>query len=51
VKENHIIAAGSEASGGITLANIRPVAETGIDYISIGSLTKHLNAADLSLRF
>jgi nicotinate-nucleotide pyrophosphorylase (carboxylating) len=40
-----------EASGGLTLAGIRTVAESGIDYISIGSLTKHLAAIDLSLRF
>jgi nicotinate-nucleotide pyrophosphorylase (carboxylating) len=40
-----------EASGGLTLASIRTVAQAGIDYISIGALTKHLNAIDLSLRF
>jgi nicotinate-nucleotide pyrophosphorylase (carboxylating) len=40
-----------EASGGLNLANIRPVAELGIDYISVGALTKHLHAIDLSLRF
>jgi nicotinate-nucleotide pyrophosphorylase (carboxylating) len=40
-----------EASGGVDLGNIRAVAETGIDYISVGSLTKHLRAVDLSLRF
>lgn len=40
-----------EASGGITLENIRSYAETGIDYISIGALTKHLHAIDLSMRF
>jgi nicotinate-nucleotide pyrophosphorylase (carboxylating) len=40
-----------EASGGLDLGSIRAVAETGIDYISIGSLTKHLRAIDLSLRF
>jgi len=40
-----------EASGGITLANIRPIAETGVDRISIGSLTKDVRAADLSMRF
>jgi nicotinate-nucleotide pyrophosphorylase (carboxylating) len=40
-----------EASGGLTLAGIRTVAESGIDFISIGSLTKHLHAIDLSLRF
>lgn len=40
-----------EASGGITLANIRSVAETGVDYISTGDLTKHIRAIDLSMRF
>ena len=40
-----------EASGGIELDNIRQVAETGVDYISIGSLTKHLHAIDLSMVF
>ncbi|MGI9045298.1 MAG: carboxylating nicotinate-nucleotide diphosphorylase [Burkholderiales bacterium] len=39
-----------EASGGITLANVRDVAETGVDRISIGSLTKDIAAVDLSLR-
>lgn len=40
-----------EASGGITLENIRALAETGVDRISIGALTKHLQAIDLSMRF
>jgi nicotinate-nucleotide pyrophosphorylase (carboxylating) len=40
-----------EASGGITLENIRAVAETGVDCISVGALTKHVRAVDLSLRF
>jgi nicotinate-nucleotide pyrophosphorylase (carboxylating) len=40
-----------EASGNITLETIRPVAETGVDFISIGGLTKHVNAIDLSMRF
>ena len=40
-----------EASGGITLENVRAVAETGVDRISIGSLTKDVAAADLSMRF
>jgi nicotinate-nucleotide pyrophosphorylase (carboxylating) len=40
-----------EASGGITLDNIRAIAETGVDFISVGGLTKHLRAIDLSLRF
>ncbi|HEY3858637.1 MAG TPA: carboxylating nicotinate-nucleotide diphosphorylase [Gammaproteobacteria bacterium] len=40
-----------EASGGIDLKVIRQVAETGVDYISVGSLTKHVQAVDLSMRF
>jgi nicotinate-nucleotide pyrophosphorylase (carboxylating) len=40
-----------EVSGGVTLATVRKLAETGVDYISIGSLTKHVHAVDLSLRF
>lgn len=40
-----------EASGGIDLPALRRVAETGVDYISVGSLTKHVHAVDLSLRF
>ena len=40
-----------EASGGITLAKVRAVAETGVDRISIGSLTKDIKAIDLSMRF
>ena len=40
-----------EASGGITLDNVHAVADTGVDFISIGSLTKHLQAIDLSMRF
>jgi len=40
-----------EASGGITLATIREIAETGVDFISVGSITKHVRAVDLSMRF
>ncbi len=40
-----------EASGGITLENIRDYALTGVDFISIGAITKHLRAVDLSMRF
>jgi nicotinate-nucleotide pyrophosphorylase (carboxylating) len=40
-----------EASGGITLANVRAIAETGVDRISIGALTKDIKATDLSMRF
>ncbi|MEQ1662223.1 MAG: carboxylating nicotinate-nucleotide diphosphorylase [Thiobacillus sp.] len=39
-----------EASGNITLDSVRAVAETGVDRISIGSLTKHIRAVDLSMR-
>jgi nicotinate-nucleotide pyrophosphorylase (carboxylating) len=40
-----------EASGGITTDTIRAIAETGVDYISVGSITKHVQAVDLSMRF
>ncbi len=40
-----------EASGGITLDNIRAIADTGVDYISVGELTKSIKAVDLSMRF
>ena len=40
-----------EASGNITLDNVRQVAETGVDRISIGGLTKNIQAIDLSMRF
>ncbi|HEY4444694.1 MAG TPA: carboxylating nicotinate-nucleotide diphosphorylase [Steroidobacteraceae bacterium] len=40
-----------EASGGITAAAIREIAETGVDFISVGSITKHVRAVDLSMRF
>ncbi len=40
-----------EASGNMTLENIREVAKTGVDYISIGAITKHLTAVDFSMRF
>ncbi|MGA9031182.1 MAG: carboxylating nicotinate-nucleotide diphosphorylase [Sulfuricaulis sp.] len=40
-----------EASGGINLSNIRDIAETGVDFISIGDMTKNVRAVDLSMRF
>ena len=40
-----------EASGGINLDDVRAIAETGVDRISIGSLTKDVKAIDLSMRF
>ena len=40
-----------EASGDITLKNIRKIAETGVNYISVGALTKNISAINLSMRF
>ncbi|TAJ76320.1 MAG: carboxylating nicotinate-nucleotide diphosphorylase [Gallionellaceae bacterium] len=40
-----------EASGGVNLKTVRAIAETGVDRISIGALTKDVNAIDLSMRF
>jgi nicotinate-nucleotide pyrophosphorylase (carboxylating) len=40
-----------EASGGVTLKNIRQIANTGVDFISIGALTHSARAIDLSLEF
>lgn len=40
-----------EVSGGVDLDTVRPLAEAGVDFISIGALTKHVRAVDLSLRF
>tara|TARA_R110002050_G_scaffold9504_1_gene33272 strand:- start:426816 stop:427658 length:843 start_codon:yes stop_codon:yes gene_type:complete len=40
-----------EASGGITLENVRAIAETGVDRISVGAITKDIRAIDLSMRF
>ena len=40
-----------EASGGVTLDNVRRIAETGVDYVSTGALTKDVKAIDLSMRF
>jgi nicotinate-nucleotide pyrophosphorylase (carboxylating) len=39
-----------EASGRVTLETVRAVADTGVDYISVGSITKHVRAVDLSMR-
>ena len=40
-----------EVSGGVDLDSVRAIAQTGVDCISIGALTKHVQAVDLSLRF
>ncbi len=39
-----------EASGNVTLETVRAIAETGVDFISVGGLTKHVRAVDLSMR-
>jgi nicotinate-nucleotide pyrophosphorylase (carboxylating) len=40
-----------EASGGVSLDALREIASTGVDFVSVGSLTKHVRAIDLSMRF
>lgn len=40
-----------EASGGVSLESLREIASTGVDFVSVGSLTKHVRAIDLSMRF
>jgi len=40
-----------EASGNVSHETLRAIAETGVDFVSIGSLTKHVRAVDLSMRF
>jgi len=39
-----------EASGNVSLDNVRAIAQTGVDYISVGAITKHVRAVDLSMR-
>jgi len=39
-----------EASGSVSLESVRAIAETGVDYISVGALTKNIRAVDLSMR-
>jgi nicotinate-nucleotide pyrophosphorylase (carboxylating) len=40
-----------EASGNVSLDTIRAIAETGVDYISTGAITKNVRAIDLSMLF
>ena len=40
-----------EASGGLALDDLAAVARTGVDYISVGAITKHVTPLDLSMRF
>ena len=54
LREAVVIAQGKvalEASGGINKETLRSIAETGVDRISVGQLTKDLQAVDLSMRF
>jgi len=39
-----------EVSGSVGIDRVRAIAETGVDYVSIGALTKHVRAIDLSMR-
>ncbi|HEU4778740.1 MAG TPA: carboxylating nicotinate-nucleotide diphosphorylase [Steroidobacteraceae bacterium] len=49
-KHAHGAKAKLEASGSVTLATVREIALTGVDYISIGGITKHVQAVDFSMR-
>ena len=40
-----------EASGGVSLQSIRDIAQTGVDFVSVGAITKNVIAIDLSMRF
>ncbi|MEL6870126.1 MAG: carboxylating nicotinate-nucleotide diphosphorylase [Pseudomonadota bacterium] len=51
INRAHAQPAELEASGGIEQTGLRNIAETGVDFISIGALTKHLQATDFSMRF
>ncbi|MGG4610430.1 carboxylating nicotinate-nucleotide diphosphorylase [Providencia sp. Me31A] len=54
MKEAVVLTAGRaalEVSGNVTLETIKEFAETGVDFISVGALTKHIKAMDLSMRF
>lgn len=49
VAMNHTKSCALEASGGVTLSNIAQIAATGVDFISVGAITKSIQAIDLSL--
>lgn len=51
INQQHSPSSLLEASGGIALDQVRAVAETGVDFISVGALTKDVRAIDLSMRF
>ena len=50
LRDAHAGAVRLEASGGVSLKTVRAIAETGVDYVSVGSITKHVAAVDLSMR-
>jgi len=50
LNRSHGAAAKLEVSGSVSLETVRAIAETGVDYISVGALTKHVRAIDLSMR-
>ncbi len=50
VNREHGKPAKLEASGNVSLDNVREIAETGVDFISVGGITKHVRAVDLSMR-
>lgn len=50
LRDQHINKAKLESSGNVSLETIREVAKTGVDYISVGALTKNVRALDLSMR-
>ena len=51
IRDHMGAAVGLEASGNVTLDTVREIAETGVDFISVGHLTKDVKAIDLSMRF
>lgn len=51
INKNNEHTADLEVSGNVTTSTILSYANTGVDYISVGALTKHVNAVDLSMRF
>ncbi len=50
INKSHSHTAKIEASGNVTIENLHQIAQTGVDFISVGALTKHVRAIDLSLR-
>jgi nicotinate-nucleotide pyrophosphorylase (carboxylating) len=50
INRAHAHPAQLESSGGVSLETVRDIADTGVDYISVGALTKHVTALDLSMR-